>query len=69
MESVVRILATFALVFLLLTMAVNFLTNRYPRIPGDIYFSRPGFSFFLPFTSALGITVFLVTLFSVFFRG
>jgi hypothetical protein len=68
MESALRILATFALVFLLLTMAVNFLTNRYPRIPGDIYFQKPGLNFYLPFTSALGITIFLVTLFSYFFR-
>ena len=69
MDSIIRILATFCLVFLLLTMAVNFLTTRYPRIPGDIYFSRPGFSFFLPFTSAFAITVFLVLLFGTFFRS
>lgn len=68
MESALRILATFALVFLLLTMAVNFLTTRYPRIPGDIYFQKPGISFYLPFTSALGITVFLVILFNSLFK-
>jgi hypothetical protein len=69
MESALRILSTFGVVFLLLTITVNFLTKRYPRIPGDIYIQQPGFSFFLPFTSALTITVFLVFMFNTFFRG
>ena len=69
MDSVVQILATFGLVFVLLLIGVNFLNLRFPRIPGDIYISRPGLNFFLPFTSALAITVVLVTMFGYFFRA
>lgn len=67
LASVLKIFSTFAAVFLLLTLTVNFLVNRFPRLPGDFDLRSP-FPLYLPFTSAIVLTVLLVVLFNSFFR-
>lgn len=63
MDSALKILYLFGGIFFLLTLVVNFLVKRFPRLPGDFDLRSP-FPFYLPFTSAIGLTI----LFTIAYR-
>ena len=52
-------------IFLVLGLVFNIMPNL-PKIPGDIYIDRPGLKIYIPFTSALVISVLLTLIFNFF---
>ncbi|HLC87430.1 MAG TPA: DUF2905 domain-containing protein [Patescibacteria group bacterium] len=68
MQDSIRILTLFGGIFFLLTLILNFLVRQFPRIPGDVDIRQPNFSFYLPFTSSIILTVLITLLFKYFFR-
>lgn len=44
-------------IFILEAGFFNFVTKRFPHIPGDIYFYRPNFKVYIPFVSAIVLSV------------
>ncbi len=66
MESIGKIFSLLGVVFLLLGLIFNIMP-KLPRIPGDIYINRPGIKIYIPFTSAIVISV-IVTLLVNFFK-
>ncbi len=53
------------LIFLVLGLIFNIAPNL-PRIPGDIYIEKPGFRVYIPFTSALVLSLILTIIFNFF---
>ncbi|EKD91024.1 MAG: hypothetical protein ACD_30C00051G0006 [uncultured bacterium] len=58
MPDISRIFYLLALVFLLMGLVSNILPN-WPKLPGDMYFDKGGFKIYIPFTSAIIISVIL----------
>lgn len=58
-------LSLLGVVFLVLGLLFNIMP-RLPRIPGDIYIDRPGIKIYIPFTSAIVISVILTLIFNFF---
>ncbi len=67
MESAGKIFALFGVIFLLLTLIINFLVKTFPRLPGDIDLRYPSFQVYLPFTTAIVSTVLITVLYNYFF--
>lgn len=66
MENISKILSLLATVFLILGLVFNIMP-KLPRIPGDIYLDRPGIKIYIPFTSAIIVSI-ILTLILNFFR-
>jgi len=65
MENVGKIFSLLAVVFLILGLLFN-LMPRLPRIPGDIDIDRPYLKIYIPFTSAIVISVILTLILNFF---
>lgn len=61
-----KILAILAAIFLVETFFYNVIKTDLPKIPGDIYINKPNFRVYIPFVSALALSVFF-TLFGYLF--
>ena len=60
-------LSILGLAILLLGMYFNFLSHtNFPRIPGDIYIDKPNIKIYIPFTSAIVLSILLTLLFNFF---
>ena len=66
MENIGKIFSLFGVIFLVLGLIVN-LMPHWPRIPGDIYMDRPNIKIYIPFASAIVISV-ILTIMLNFFR-
>lgn len=66
MADIGKIFALLGVIFLLLGLLFNLMPHT-PRIPGDIYIDRPGIKIYIPFTSAIILSI-LLTVFLNFFR-
>jgi len=66
MQEIGKIFSLLGVIFLVLGLVFNIMPNL-PRIPGDIYIDRPNIKIYIPFTSAIIISV-LLTLFFNFFK-
>lgn len=53
-----KVFSLLAVVFIVLGFIFNFVPNRI-RIPGDFYIDRPGLKIYIPFISAIVISVIL----------
>jgi hypothetical protein len=62
-----KIISITVLVFAVETLFFNFARRPF-HIPGDLFIDRAGFKFYIPFISALIISIALITLFSMFSR-
>ncbi len=65
MQEIGKLFTLLGLVFLILGLLFNIMPNI-PRIPGDIYIERPGLKIYIPFTSAIVISVILTLIFNFF---
>lgn len=52
-----KIVAILVAVFILEVFAYNILKPDLPKIPGDIYLDKAGFKIYIPFVSALVLSV------------
>lgn len=66
MEFIGKSFSLLAIVFLLLWLIYNILIPRLPQVPGDIYISKWGFKIYIPFVSAIIISVLMTFLLSFF---
>lgn len=63
MDIIVRGLLILILIFLLEAFLFNILKPDLPRIPGDLWIEKPGFSIYIPFVSALALSVIVIIAF------
>ncbi len=66
MEDIGKIFSLLGMIFLVLGLLFNMMP-RLPRIPGDIDIDKPGLKIYIPFTSAIVLSV-ILTLILNFFR-
>lgn len=66
MQDIGRSFALFGFVFLLLLLLYNLLMPRLPRIPGDIDINKSYLKVYIPFTSAIVLSVILTLIFNFF---
>lgn len=66
MGEISKVFYLLGLVFLLLGLMFN-ISPSWPRLPWDIYLDRPGFKIYIPWATALIISV-ILTIFLNFFR-
>ena len=66
MPDIVKMLGLLSVVFLLLSLLFNIMP-KWPLIPGDIYINKSGIKVYIPFASAIVISV-LLTLYFNFFK-
>ena len=64
-ENIGKLFALLGAIFLLLGLLFN-LSPNLPKIPGDIYIDRPGIKIYIPFTSAIVISVIAILIFNFF---
>ncbi|MEK7617442.1 MAG: DUF2905 domain-containing protein [Patescibacteria group bacterium] len=65
MQEVGKMFSLLGVIFLVLGLIFNIMPHI-PRIPGDIYIDRPGIKIYIPFTSAIVISVILTLIFNFF---
>jgi len=65
MVDVWKLFTFLGVVFLVLGLLFN-LSPNFPKIPGDIYIDKPGLKIYIPFTSAILISVVLTIVFNFF---
>ncbi len=65
MENVGKIFTFLGLIFLILGLIFNIMPNL-PKIPGDIYINKPNLKIYIPFTSAIILSVILTLIFNFF---
>ncbi len=65
MENIGKIFSLLGVVFLILGLLFNMMP-RLPRIPGDIDIDKPGIKIYIPFTSAIVISVILTLILNFF---
>jgi len=65
MQEIGKLFSFLGLIFLLLGLIFNIMPNL-PKIPGDIYIDRPNLKIYIPFTSAIVISVILTLIFNFF---
>ncbi len=66
MEGISRSFSLLFVVFLLLGLIYNLLAPKLPRIPGDIYINKSNFKIYIPFVSAIIISVILAIMLDFF---
>ncbi len=66
MDIIVRGLLILVLIFLLEVFLYNFLKPDLPRIPGDIWIEKPGITLYIPFASALFLSVLTIIFLEVY---
>jgi len=59
---------TFIILGIILIAMGIFLSGNFPRLPGDIFISRPGFTFYFPITTMIIVSVVLTVLLRIFNR-
>ncbi|OGE36683.1 hypothetical protein A3D79_02045 [Candidatus Daviesbacteria bacterium RIFCSPHIGHO2_02_FULL_39_8] len=68
MPNYSKVFGLLVIIFLILSLIYNLnLIPRMPKIPGDIYFNKPGFSIYIPWVSAIVLSI-IITLTVNFFR-
>jgi len=65
MQEIGKLFSFLGLVFLVLGLIFNIKPDL-PKIPGDIYIDRPNLKIYIPFTSAIVISVILTLIFNFF---
>lgn len=65
MQDIGKIFSLLGIIFLVLGLLFN-LMPRLPRIPGDIDIDRPGIKIYIPFTSAIVLSVILTLILNFF---
>jgi hypothetical protein len=65
MIDIAKIFYLLAGVFLVLGLLAN-IGGNFPKIPGDIDIDKPGIKIYIPFTSAIVISIILTLLFNFF---
>jgi len=65
MQETGKLFSFLGLVFLVLGLIFNIMPNL-PKIPGDIYIDKPNLKIYIPFTSAIVISVILTLIFNFF---
>ena len=65
MENIGKLFSLLGVIFLLLGLIFNIMP-KHPIIPGDIYIDRPNVKIYIPFTSAIVISIILTLLFNFF---
>ncbi|OGE26914.1 hypothetical protein A3C32_00055 [Candidatus Daviesbacteria bacterium RIFCSPHIGHO2_02_FULL_41_14] len=65
MPDIIKIVYLLVGVFLVLGLLAN-IGGRFPKLPGDIDIDKPGIKLYIPFTSAIIISVILTLLFNFF---
>lgn len=65
MADVGKILALLGTVFLVMLLVLNIMPHKL-RIPGDIDIDRPGIKIYIPFASAIILSVALTLIFNFF---
>lgn len=65
MQDLGKILTLLGVIFLIFGLLFNIMPN-FPRIPGDIYIDKPNVKIYIPFTSAIVISVLLTLIFNFF---
>ncbi|MBI2330549.1 DUF2905 domain-containing protein [Candidatus Daviesbacteria bacterium] len=65
MENISKLFSLLGLVFLVLGLIFNIMP-KLPKIPGDLYIDKFGFKIYIPFASAIVISVILTLLFNFF---
>lgn len=66
MENIGRIFSLLGIVFIFLGLLFNLLLKNPPKIPGDIYINKPGLKIYIPFVSAIVLSVVLTIMFNFF---
>lgn len=67
MQDIGKLLSLFGTVFLVLTLVFN-LMSHIPKIPGDIDIDKFGFRIYIPFVSAIVLTIILTLIFNFFVK-
>lgn len=65
MQDIGKIFSLLGVIFLVLGLIIN-LMPHWPRIPGDIYIDRPNIKIYIPFTSAIVLSVILTLILNFF---
>ncbi|MBI2334265.1 DUF2905 domain-containing protein [Candidatus Daviesbacteria bacterium] len=65
MPDIGKLFTFLGLVFLVLGLIFNIMPNL-PKVPGDIYIDKPNIKIYIPFTSAVVISVILTLIFNFF---
>lgn len=65
MQEIGKIFSLLGVIFLVLGLIINLMPN-WPRIPGDIYIDRPNIKIYIPFTSAIVLSVILTLILNFF---
>ena len=65
MQDIGKIFAMLGAIFLVLGLVFNIMP-RLPRIPGDIDIDRPGLKIYIPFTSAIIVSIILTLILNFF---
>lgn len=65
MENLGKMFSLLGVIFLVLGLIIN-LMPHWPRIPGDIYIDRPNIKIYIPFTSAIVLSVILTLILNFF---
>ena len=65
MPDIIKTVYLLVGVFLLLGLLAN-IGGFFPKLPGDIDIDKPGIKLYIPFTSAIVISVILTLLFNFF---
>lgn len=65
MQDIGKIFSLLGVVFLVLGLLFNMMP-RLPRIPGDIDIDRPNIKIYIPFTSAIVLSVILTLILNFF---
>ncbi len=65
MQEIGKIFSFLGVIFLVLGLLFN-LMPHWPRIPGDISIDRPGLKIYIPFTSAIALSVILTLILNFF---
>lgn len=66
MADVGKILSLLGVTFLIMGLIIN-ITPKFPLLPGDLYINKGGLKIYIPFASAIIVSV-ILTLFFNFFR-
>ena len=65
MENIGKLFSLLGLIFLVLALIFNIMP-KLPKIPGDLYIDKFGFKIYIPFVSAIVISVIFTLLFNFF---
>ena len=65
MQDIGKIFSLLGVIFLVLGLLFNIMPHL-PRIPGDIYIDRPSIKIYIPFTSAIVLSVILTLILNFF---